>query len=54
MSPLTVTRITHSCALIDFGGAIVLTDPWFSEKPTYHPGEPIAMQPDELPPLAGY
>ena len=53
MSPLTVTRITHSCALIDFGGAIVLTDPWFSEKPTYHPGEPIAMQPDELPPLAG-
>ncbi len=53
MSGLTITRITHACALIDFGGATILTDPWFSEKPTYHPGEPIALQPPELPPLAG-
>jgi L-ascorbate metabolism protein UlaG (beta-lactamase superfamily) len=29
----------------------VLTDPWFSEKSFYHPGEPIALQPGELPPL---
>lgn len=53
MSALTVTRITHSCALIDFGGATILTDPWFSEKATYHPGEPIALQPNDLPGLAG-
>jgi L-ascorbate metabolism protein UlaG (beta-lactamase superfamily) len=53
MSSLTITRITHACALLDFGGATILTDPWFSERPTYHPGEPIALQPPELPPLAG-
>jgi L-ascorbate metabolism protein UlaG (beta-lactamase superfamily) len=53
MTDLTVTRICHSCVLIEIGGAPVLTDPWFSEKPTYHPGEPIALSPDQLPPLAG-
>jgi L-ascorbate metabolism protein UlaG (beta-lactamase superfamily) len=53
MPGLTITRITHACALLDFGGATILTDPWFSEKPTYHPGEPIALQPTELPSLAG-
>jgi L-ascorbate metabolism protein UlaG (beta-lactamase superfamily) len=51
MTSLQVTRITHSCVLLDFGGATVLTDPWFSQKPTYHPGEPIAVQPRQLPPL---
>jgi L-ascorbate metabolism protein UlaG (beta-lactamase superfamily) len=30
--PLTVSRITHSCHLIQFGSQTVLTDPWFSEK----------------------
>ena len=29
----------------------MLTDPWFSEMPFYHPGEPIARQPSELPRL---
>lgn len=53
MSDLTLTRICHSCALVDLGGAVVLTDPWFSEKPTYHPGEPVACPPDRLPRLAG-
>lgn len=53
MSNLTLTRICHSCALIEIAGATVLTDPWFSEKPTYHPGEPIACAPEQLPPLAG-
>jgi L-ascorbate metabolism protein UlaG (beta-lactamase superfamily) len=53
MSGLTLTRICHSCALIDFGGAVVLTDPWFSARPTYHPGEPIACSPEQLPTLAG-
>jgi L-ascorbate metabolism protein UlaG (beta-lactamase superfamily) len=48
---LTVTRITHSCHLIRIGELTVLTDPWFSEKAFYHPGEPVALQPGELPPL---
>jgi L-ascorbate metabolism protein UlaG (beta-lactamase superfamily) len=53
MSDLTLTRICHSCALIDIAGATVLTDPWFSERPTYHPGEAVAFAPEQLPPLAG-
>jgi L-ascorbate metabolism protein UlaG (beta-lactamase superfamily) len=53
MTGLTITRVCHSCALIDMGGATILTDPWFSEKPAYHPGEPIACPPGRLPLLAG-
>jgi L-ascorbate metabolism protein UlaG (beta-lactamase superfamily) len=53
MSELTVTRICHSCVLIDLDGSLVLTDPWFSERPTYHPGEPVARAARSLPPLAG-
>jgi L-ascorbate metabolism protein UlaG (beta-lactamase superfamily) len=49
--PLTITRITHSCHLIQIGGLTVLTDPWFSERTFYHPGEPIALKPSELPHL---
>lgn len=51
MSRLAVTRITHSCHLIEIAGATVLTDPWFSHKPGYHPGEPIALTVPELPHL---
>lgn len=48
---LAITRIAHSCHLIDIGGYTVLTDPWFGEKALYHPGEPIAMQVADLPRL---
>ncbi len=48
---LAFTRITHSCHLIEFGDMKLLTDPWFSERPFYHPGEPLAMCVDELPHL---
>jgi len=48
---LTITRITHSCHLIQIGNHVVLTDPWFSERAAYHPGEPIAMGVGELPRL---
>jgi L-ascorbate metabolism protein UlaG (beta-lactamase superfamily) len=47
----TLTRVTHSCALLDFDGQRVLTDPWFSEKPGYQRGEPLAFTPTTLPPL---
>ena len=49
--PLVITRVTHSCHLIQIGGLTVLTDPWFSQRALYHPGEPIAFQPEQLPRL---
>lgn len=48
-----VTRITHSCHLIETGGKTFLTDPWFSTRPGYYQGEPIAMGVADLPPLDG-
>ena len=50
---LTITRIAHSCTLLDFGGFTFLADPWFSQKFGYHQGEPIALSPKELPKLTG-
>jgi L-ascorbate metabolism protein UlaG (beta-lactamase superfamily) len=37
--------------VIEIGGRTFLTDPWFSQKPAYHPGEPIAFTVPELPHL---
>jgi L-ascorbate metabolism protein UlaG (beta-lactamase superfamily) len=48
----TVTRVTHSCVLLDFEGQRVLTDPWFSEKRGYHRGEPLGLTPTDLPRLS--
>jgi L-ascorbate metabolism protein UlaG (beta-lactamase superfamily) len=48
----TVTRVTHACALLDFDGRTLLTDPWFSEKPGYYRGEPLAWTPATLPELS--
>jgi L-ascorbate metabolism protein UlaG (beta-lactamase superfamily) len=48
---LVITRITHRCHQIQIGGLTVLTDPWFSQRALYHPGEPIALQPEKLPHL---
>ena len=53
MSSTAVTRITHSCHLIEIGGRTFLTDPWFSQRPGYHPGEPAALGVAELPALDG-
>ena len=49
--PLVITRVTHSCHLIQIGGMTVLTDPWFTQRPFYHQGKPIALQPEQLPHL---
>lgn len=51
MTRLTITRVTHSCHLLELGGRTILTDPWFSSKPDYDPGEPLAFTVDELPDL---
>lgn len=40
--PTTLQRIVHASVLLDFDGARVLTDPWFSERPGYRQGEPRA------------
>ncbi|HEU4537303.1 MAG TPA: MBL fold metallo-hydrolase, partial [Polyangiaceae bacterium] len=50
-SRLSVTRVAHASVLLDFDGAYVLTDPWFSEKSAYHHGEPLGLALSELPPL---
>ena len=48
---LVITRITHSCHLIQIGSLTVLTDPWLTQRSFYHQGEPIALQPETLPHL---
>lgn len=53
MTALTITRVVHSCSLLTIGTDTFLTDPWFTDKPLYHPGEPIARQPGDLPELSG-
>ncbi|WP_290056617.1 MBL fold metallo-hydrolase [Amycolatopsis solani] len=40
---LAVTRIAHACQLIELGDLRILTDPWFTEKATYHQGERVAV-----------
>jgi L-ascorbate metabolism protein UlaG (beta-lactamase superfamily) len=49
---LTVTRIANSCALLDFDGDVVLTDPYFTERWHLHRGEPLGMTVGELPRLS--
>jgi L-ascorbate metabolism protein UlaG (beta-lactamase superfamily) len=51
MTDLAVTRVGHSCHLIEIAGRTLLTDPWFTVRPTYDPGERIALSPAELPAL---
>ncbi|KOU53099.1 MBL fold metallo-hydrolase [Streptomyces sp. WM6378] len=53
MPKTAVTRITHSCHLIEIGGRTFLTDPWFSTRPGYYQGEPIALSVADLPRLDG-
>ena len=54
MTPgLTLTRVAHSTTLLDFDGELILTDPWFSEKPGYYHGEPLGVRRQDLPRLAG-
>jgi L-ascorbate metabolism protein UlaG (beta-lactamase superfamily) len=53
MAQIAVTRVTHSCHLIEIGGRTFLTDPWSSTKPSYYQGEPIAIGIPDLPHLDG-
>ncbi|WP_329375935.1 MBL fold metallo-hydrolase [Streptomyces sp. NBC_01351] len=50
----TVQRVVHASVLIDFDGARILTDPWFSERKGYYQGESRSIRSAaELPALAG-
>lgn len=53
MGKLTITRIAHATVLIDLNRQTILTDPWFSQKFTYYPGEPLGIALSSLPKLAG-
>ena len=50
---LHVTRIGHSCHLLEIAGQRLLTDPWFTVTPTYDPGEPLSLSAQQLPQLDG-
>jgi len=50
---MRLTRVGHSCHLLEIGGLTLLTDPWFTVKPTYDPGEHVALTVEQLPPLDG-
>ena len=52
-SGLILTRVAHSTTLLDFDSELILTDPWFSEKPGYYYGEPLGLRRQDLPRLAG-
>jgi L-ascorbate metabolism protein UlaG (beta-lactamase superfamily) len=48
--------VVHASVLLDFGGAKILTDPWFSQKggfPAYYWGEPLGVALGDLPELSG-
>jgi L-ascorbate metabolism protein UlaG (beta-lactamase superfamily) len=49
MPKTAVTRVTHSCHLIEIGGRMLLIDPWFSTRPGHYQGEPIALCIPDLP-----
>jgi L-ascorbate metabolism protein UlaG (beta-lactamase superfamily) len=50
-APLTITRLTHACVLIQWDGGAILTDPWFSQRPLYYHGERLPYGVDGLPDL---
>ncbi|MGA9522024.1 MAG: MBL fold metallo-hydrolase [Myxococcaceae bacterium] len=48
---VAVTRVVHSSLLIELGGGLVLTDPWFTETSQYRTGEPVGIALESLPKL---
>lgn len=50
---LSVTRIVHGSAVIDFPETKILLDPWFSPTPPLGPSEVIGLSLENLPPMRG-
>lgn len=50
---LTVTRIVHGSAVIDFPETKILLDPWYNPTPPLGPSEPMGLSLENLPPMRG-
>ena len=50
---LSITRIVHASAIIDFRETRILLDPWYSPTPPLGPAETIAVSLENLPSLRG-
>jgi L-ascorbate metabolism protein UlaG (beta-lactamase superfamily) len=50
---LTVTRIVHGSAVIDFPETKILLDPWYNPTPPLGPSETIGLSVENLPPMRG-
>lgn len=50
---LTVTRIVHGSAVLDFRETRILLDPWYSPTPPLGPSVRIGLSLENLPPLRG-
>lgn len=53
LDTLSVTRIAHSCMLIEIAGRRFLTDPWFTDTRSGRAGEPRGATAADLPRLDG-
>ena len=50
---LSITRIVHGSAIIDFRETRILLDPWYSPKPPLGPGENVGISLENLPAMRG-
>jgi L-ascorbate metabolism protein UlaG (beta-lactamase superfamily) len=50
---LSITRIVHGSAIIDFRETRILLDPWYSPRPPIGHDEPIGISLENLPPVRG-
>ncbi len=50
---LSVTRIVHGSAVIDFRETRILLDPWYAPTPPLGPSETIGLSLENLPPMRG-
>ena len=50
---LSITRIVHGSAIIDFRETRILLDPWYAPHPPLGPDEPIGISLENLPPMRG-
>src|SRR5262245_50419826 len=50
---LTITRLVHGSAVIDFRETRILLDPWYSPTPPLGPSEDVGISLENLPPMRG-
>lgn len=52
LTKITARRIAHATTLIEWDDTRILTDPWFSVRPGYDPGERQGIELERLPELS--